>query len=131
VAVLLVVVLRVLWLLRSPAPPLPHEAARAAALARSRAALTRTAHVLLYLAIAAMSISGLWLVLARGEALDLLGLHAAGPGLVDASSAAHLATWHGAVLPLALVGLITLHLAAVLKHPVVDGQRTAVRRMLG
>jgi len=131
VAVLLVVVLRVLWLLRSPAPPLPLDAARTAAKARSQAALTRAAHVLLYLAIAAMSISGLWLVLARGEALDLLGWHAAWPDLADASWASRLENWHGAVLPLALVGLITLHLAAVLKHHVIDGQRAAVRRMLG
>jgi cytochrome b561 len=34
-------------------------------------------------------------------------------------------------LPVTLVGLLTLHLAAVLKHHFVDGQRTAVRRMLG
>lgn len=77
-----------------------------------------------------MSISGLWLVLTRGEALDLLGLHLASPGLADAPLATRLATWHGAVLPLALVGLITLHLAAVLKQHVVDGRRAAVRRML-
>lgn len=131
VAVLVVVVLRVLWLLRSPAPPVPQLAAQAAANARRQAALTRAAHVLLYLALAAMSISGLWLVLARGEAMDLMGLHVAWPGAADASWAARLADWHGAVLPLALVGLISLHLAAVLKHHVFDGQRAAVRRMLG
>jgi len=131
IAVLGVVVLRVLWLLRSPPPPIPQFAAQAAAQARRQAALTRAAHVLLYLALAAMSISGLWLVLARGEALNLMGLQVAWPGLADASWSARLADWHGAVLPLTLVGLITLHLAAVLKHHVFDGQRTAVRRMLG
>lgn len=53
------------------------------------------------------------------------------PCLDNASLAARLADWHGLVLPVTLVGLITLHLAAVLKHHFVDGQRTAVRRMLG
>lgn len=71
------------------------------------------------------------MILARGEAIDLLGLRIAWPGLADASLATRLADWHGLVLPVTLVGLITLHLAAVLKHHFVDGQRTAVRRMLG
>lgn len=37
--------------------------------------------------------------------------------------------WPG--LLVTLFGLITLHLAAVLKHHFVDGGRTAVRRMVG
>ncbi len=127
VIVLLVVMLRVLWLMRSPPPHI----GQADATARGQAALARAAHALLYLALAAMSISGLWLVFARGEALDLLGLQLAWPGLANPSSAELLTDWHGAVFPITLVGLITLHLAAVLKHHFVDGQRTAIRRMLG
>lgn len=125
--VLLVVMLRVLWLLRSPAP----HTVQAGATVRRQAALARAAHALLYLALAAMSISGLWLVFARGEALDLLGLQFAWPGLASPSSVELLTDWHGAVLPITLVGLITLHLAAVLKRHFLDGERAAVRRMLG
>lgn len=116
--VLLLVVLRALWLSRSPPPPVT-------------AGLARAAHVLLYLALAAMSVSGLWMVFARGEVLNLAGLQLAWPALADTARAAQLAGWHGAVLPLALVGLITLHLAAVLKHHFLDRQAAAVRRMLG
>ncbi len=85
----------------------------------------------LMLAMAALSISGLWLVLDRGHALDLLGWQAAWPHLAGGSGAARLASWHGAVLTLALVGLITPHVAAMLERDVFDGQRAALRRRLG
>ena len=133
--VLLVVLLRLLWLLGSPvpAPALTHAraTARTGASARVQATLARAAHGLLDGAIALMSVSGLWMVFARGEALPVLGLQLAAPALADTTWSARLVDWHGAVLPLLLMGLIALHRAAVLKHHVLDGQRAAVRRMLG
>jgi cytochrome b561 len=42
-----------------------------------------------------------------------------------------LADWHGLVFPVVLVGLITLHLTAVLTRHFLNRRRTAVRCMLG
>jgi cytochrome b561 len=110
VIILLLVLLRLVWRLRHPAPPMP------ASMPRWQVAAAGAAHWALYGMLLVMAISGYVRVAAGGfpiEMLDALGV----PRLVPRSDAlAETAKWIHATARFVLVGLILLHAGAALKH---------------
>jgi cytochrome b561 len=121
--ILALMLLRILWRLHHPAPPLP------AALGRFDAALTRATHLALYLVFIAMPLAGYVNAAAAGHKVSLFGAVSIPPllprdeRLAQAAIAAHLV---GQYLVYLLVGL---HVAGALFHRVV-GREGILERML-
>lgn len=110
VIILVLVLLRLVWRVTHPAPPLP------TSLPKLQARIARAAHVGLYALLLVMAISGYVRVRAGGfpiEMLDAMGL----PGFVPRSeSLADTAKWVHATARYALVALILAHVGAGLYH---------------
>ncbi|MBR3370400.1 MAG: cytochrome b [Rhodobacteraceae bacterium] len=110
VAILLLVILRLAWRARTPAPPMP------AGMSPLQAGAARAAHWALYALLLVMAISGYVRVRAGGfpiEMLDALGL----PTFVPRSeSLAEIAKAIHANARFALAGLILLHVGAAMMH---------------
>ena len=121
--ILALMLLRVLWRTRHPAPALP------AALGRLEAALTRTTHLALYLIFIAMPLAGYLNAAAAGHRVSLFGMVSIPPllprdeRLAQAAIAAHLV---GQYL---VYGLVGAHLAGAFFHPLV-GRAGVIDRML-
>jgi len=121
--ILALMVLRVLWRARHPAPALP------AALGRFDAALTRATHLALYLVFIAMPLAGYLNAAAAGHKVSLFGAVSIPPlsprdeRLAQAAIAAHLV---GQYLVYLLVGV---HVAGAFVHPLV-GRLGVIERML-
>jgi cytochrome b561 len=122
--VLILVVLRLGWLVRSPA------AALAGDLKPWERSLARAVHVTLYGLILVFPLSGLFMMMARGEPVQFFS--EAVPALFGASAglSSALTILHDDVLQIAFYGVFLAHIAAVLKHHFVDRRITDVRRML-
>jgi cytochrome b561 len=119
----LLMAVRLWWRIAHPGPPLP-----AMPLWQARAA--RWTHALLYVALIAMPVTGYLGSVYSGYPVKFFGvtLPAWGsrqPALKDLFSAAHLyASWM-------LAGLVALHVAAALKHALVDGDGLLGRMGIG
>jgi len=123
VTVLVLVVLRMLWLRRSP-PPAPvgqHGWERWAA---------HSAHVSLYALLLGFTLSGVLLTLGSGGSLDVFGWSVGMGTAPDPRLTAIAQALHGVVLPGAFALAFAAHLGAVLKHHLLDGRTEDLRRML-
>ena len=123
VTVLLLAVLRVLWRLSHQAPAYP------ASMARWQKRAANGLHILLYVLIFAVPLSGYFYSLASGVPVVYLGvvelpvLIAANPELKPVLKGVHY--W----LNMLLCGSVGLHVAAALKHQFID-RDGVLRRML-
>lgn len=133
VTVLLLAVLRVSWLLRSPAPP------AADRLATWERRLSWAVHKLLYLAMFAMPLSGMLLSQAVGKPVTLWGIGPL-PQIVPFDPAIPVvqSPWviaggimHTVIFKLALFAALALHVAGALKHALFDRDPAMFRRMWG
>jgi cytochrome b561 len=122
--VLILVVIRLAWLLRSPAATL------AADLKPWERSLAQAVHVALYALILAFPLSGLFMMMSRGEPVRFFG--DAVPALFGASPSWSwaLTILHDDVLQIAFYGVFFVHIGAVLKHHFVDRRISDIRRML-
>lgn len=123
VTVLMLAVLRVLWRLFHPSPAYPDT------MARWQQSAANGLHILLYLLIFAVPLSGYFYSLASGVPVVYLGLIElpvlidANPGLKPVLKGVHY--W----LNMLLAGSVGVHVAAALKHQFVD-RDGVLRRML-
>lgn len=113
--------------------------AHAAGLQPWELVLSRIAHVLLYVLMLAMPLSGLLMSEGAGRPTSFFGLFAVPqfvtlvPGLSPHDQPAYKlgALLHQLVLMWSLFALIALHVAGAVKHRWIDGQRDYLRRMWG
>jgi cytochrome b561 len=131
--ILALAIVRLGWILRSPAPPFP------GILARWERRVAWLVHKALYVLLFAMPLSGILLSQAAGREVSLFGLFSL-PQLVpiDPSVAPEKRLLvfvgfmlHKQVLPWVLYGLVALHVLGVVKHHILDGHRYFIRRMWG
>ena len=122
--VLILVALRLLWLRRSPAPPLRTD------LRRWEQRLAQATHVGLYGLILGFPVTGLLMTSFRGEAPDVYGWSLGGVIAPDPQLASVAAALHNLVLPAAFYLVVFAHLGAVAKHHFIERRRDDVRRML-
>ena len=121
---LFVVAWRVLWRLRQGFPaPVP-------GLAAWQVNASRLVHWGLLVALIVMPLSGVLMSLLGGRPIDMFGLFAI-PPLAEIEGAGKLARAVHGYAAWALAGLITLHVAAALKHLVVDKDATVARMVSG
>jgi cytochrome b561 len=124
VLLFIVVALRLGWRTRGPRPaPLPSHST----LERRTAA---TAHVLLYVLLFAVMLSGYLISTADGRSIDVLGVFQVPAVISDLPGQADIAGKVHLYLAIILVSLAGLHALAALKHHVVDRDPTLLR-MLG
>jgi cytochrome b561 len=124
VTVLGLVVLRLAWLVWSPAPSLPQD------LPAWQRWGARAVHTGLYGLVVAFAGSGLIMTAYRGDALDVFGWSVAMPVGVATESATGWKTLHDRILPVVLQAVILVHVGAVVKHHFLDRRWDDVRRML-
>jgi cytochrome b561 len=122
--VLLLVVLRVLWLVQSPAPPM-----RAGPQLWQRQ-LAKATHVGLYGLMLGFPVTGVLLTGWRGDELDIFGWSLSGLFAPNEQLAAVAGAFHNLVLPAVFYLAIFAHLGAVTKHHFADRRPLEVRRML-
>ena len=122
--ILLLVALRLVWLLVSPAPPLP------STLTQWEHRLARVSHIGLYALILGFPLSGYLLTTAQGQGTDLFGW-VLGPVFAPDARIARIASLlHNLALPFIFYAVILAHVGAVLKHHFGQGRKDDVRRML-
>lgn len=120
--ILLLVPLRLVWLLVSPAPPLP------STLTEWERRLARVSHIGLYALILGFALSGFLLTTAQGQGTDLFGW-VLGPMFAPDVQIAKIASLlHNIVLPFVFYAVILAHVGAVLKHHFADRRPDDVRR---
>jgi cytochrome b561 len=122
--VLIFVVLRMAWLLRSP------PAAFSSDLKLWERRLGHAVHVTLYGLILAFPLTGLFEMMCRGETVQFFGQAIPAFCTPNLEWSSVLAILHDRILPLIFYGTIFAHLGAVLKHHFVDKRVGDVRRML-
>jgi cytochrome b561 len=123
-AVIPVVVVRLLWLLVSPPPPLPRD------LRPWERRLAHAVHAGLYCLILAFPLSGALMTAYRGEPIQFFSWPVPAPVAPDRQGALNWASAHDLILPFAFYAIIFAHVGAVLKHHFMDGRAGDVRRML-
>lgn len=123
VTVFALAVLRVVWRITHPAPPLPHT------VARWQRRIAHCTHALLYVLMLAIPLSGYLMSSASGKPVVYLNLIPL-PSLVEPNKAIvpFFNTTH-VYLNYLLLGLVTVHLLAVLKHQLID-RNSLLARML-
>jgi cytochrome b561 len=122
VTVLGLVILRLVWLARSPPPDL------STALRPWERRLAHAVHPGLYLLILSMPLTGILLTVLAGDPLRLYGATLALP--IKATAGAPWAMLHNQVLPILFYAIIAMHLGAVLKHHFITRRTADVRRMI-
>ncbi len=123
-AVFAVAAVRLLWLLISPPPaPSPNLTPR-------ERSLSHAVHIGLYGLILAFPLSGFLMSAHGGEAIQFFGWALPSPIDPGKRTASIFAAAHDVLLPSLFYILIFAHIGAVLKHHFVDGQDSAIRRML-
>jgi len=122
--VLLLVVLRMVWLGQSPAPPMRAD------LQPWQRQLARATHVGLYGLMLAFPVTGVLLTAWRGEVLDVFGWSVTVLLTPNAQWAEVVAFLHNLVLPALFYLAICMHLGAVTKHHFAERRPHEVRRML-
>jgi cytochrome b561 len=123
VTVLVLVLARLAWLARNAPPKL------SPSLRPWERALARATHPALYALIILLPVTGLLLTVFGGVPLELYGWNVPLPAAAPATSTLW-PTLHNQILPLLFYAVITLHLAAVLKHHFIARRTEDVRRML-
>jgi cytochrome b561 len=124
IVVFSLLVFRLLWRLASPPPPpLPshHRIERRAA---------KAVHILLYLILFGVTISGYLISTADGQAVSLFDLLSIPATLTRLPNQADWAGQIHLTLAISLMALATLHALAALKHHVIDRDQTLLR-MIG
>ena len=116
VGVLFLAIARGVWRFRHPAPALP------SGIGRLNRLLAHTAHVVLYLMMAAVPILGAVAVFARGRGIDFGFLRLSVPALVN-SDLAHLARSAHGLAAYALLTVVAVHIGAALYHEFIVGDR--------
>jgi cytochrome b561 len=122
--VLIFVVLRMAWLLRSP------PAVFSSDLKPWERQLGHAVHLALYGVILAFPLTGLFELMYRGETVQFFGQAIPAFCRPNLEWSSLLAILHDRILPLVFYGIIFAHLGAVLKHHFVDKRAGDVRRML-
>jgi cytochrome b561 len=89
--------------------------------------LARLVHLLLYVLLLAIMISGYLISTADGRAIDVFDWFSIPASITSIPHQEDLAGWIHLVLASLLVGLALLHAAAALKHHFIDRDRTLVR----
>jgi cytochrome b561 len=92
--------------------------------------LAQAAHVALYGLILALPLSGLFMMMARGEPIQFFGEPVPAVFGVSPLWSSALTILHDDVLQIAFYGVFFAHIAAVLKHHFADRRIADVRRML-
>ncbi|MBC7800049.1 MAG: cytochrome b/b6 domain-containing protein [Gemmatimonadaceae bacterium] len=124
VTVLVLVLLRLAWLSRSPPAPL------SAHLKPWERRLASALHPVLYALILALPVSGLLLSVTQGGPLEIYGwIVPLTPG-TGAGAGSIWVVLHNQALPILFYGIIAMHLGAVLKHHFVARRPEDIRRML-
>ncbi|MBN8530623.1 MAG: cytochrome b [Alphaproteobacteria bacterium] len=123
VLLLALVVLRFLVRLASSVPELPE------GLAASEKKLAKAAHIVLYVLMFAVPLSGVVMSCAAGYGVKFFGFPLPNP-LEKNLPMAGLANGIHEIIPYALLGLVALHVAGALKHRFVDKQNDVLGRML-
>ncbi len=123
VAILALVCLRILWRWRNGFPVMLGQAPR------WQLAAAHAVHGLLLLATLAMPLTGIMISLGGGHGLPFFGLTLVEDGNAQQETIKAIGEAHGTIAWILIV-LIALHVAAVLKHQVIDRDGT-LRRMLG
>lgn len=126
ITILVLTVLRVIWRLMHKAPPL------AETLAAWEVALSKVAHLLLYVLMLGIPMSG-WLMSSAytgGGAIPIFGLFD-WPGLPlgQDKDLAHTFGEGHEVMAFAMLALLALHIAGALKHRIIDKDADALKRM--
>jgi cytochrome b561 len=123
VTVLALAVMRLLWRLTHPAPPLP------ASLPKWQKTVAESTHYLLYILIFAVPLSGYFYSLAAGFKVVYLGLLPL-PVLIDPNSELKplLKTLHY-VLNMGLAALVVAHIGAALQHHFIDRDDVLTRML--
>jgi cytochrome b561 len=122
--VMILVVVRLLWLLRTPpAKPSTH-------LNGWETQMARATHTALYVVILTFPVSGILMLLARGTPPTAFGVTIPDAVTPSGSAASFWAVLHDWILPLLFFLLILTHLAAVIKHHFFDYRPADIRRML-
>jgi cytochrome b561 len=133
VLLLFLVVARLVWKIISLRP------GHAAGLKRWENRLARAVHVSLYVLLVAVPLSGILLSQNAGHSVSFFGLFDL-PVLLPIDLEVPVpqrplvkvgAIFHTAILDIALIAALFLHLAGVIKHHLIDGRRLEVRRMWG
>jgi cytochrome b561 len=121
--ILVAMVIRLLWRLSHPPPPLP------ASMRRVEIALALANHALLYLTLLAMPLLGYVNAAAAGHSVSLFGLVEIPPLIPEDDRLAQIAIALHLAGQFAVYGLVAIHVASALAHAVVrrDG---VLRRML-
>lgn len=126
ITILLLTVLRVIWRLMHKAPPL------ADTLASWEVALSKVTHLLLYVLMLGIPLSG-WLMHSAytgGAPVSLFGLVGfPGWGFAQDKELAHTLGEGHEVMATAMLVLLALHVAGALKHRIIDKDADALRRM--
>lgn len=122
--VLLLVVLRVLWLGQSPAPPMRADTSP------FQRQLARATHLGLYGLMPGFPVTGILLTAWRGDALDIYGWAVTALLAPDAQLAAAVGVLHNSVLPAIFYLALFAHFGAVTKHHFIERQPQDIRRML-
>ncbi len=122
--VLLLVVLRLLWLGQSPAPPLRAD------VPPWQRQLARATHIGLYGLMLGFPVTGILLTAWRGDVLDIYGWSVTGLLEPNALLAGVVAVLHNLVLPAVFYLALFAHLGAVTKHHFGERRLQDVRRML-
>ncbi len=123
VLMILAVVLRIVLRLVTRIPPLPES------LPPSEKLLAHGAHLLLYVGMIAVPVSGFVMSMAGGHGVSFFGIKL--PEIIAKNeSAAGLAHNVHDILPYILLGVIALHIAGALKHRFMDKpEHDVIRRM--
>jgi cytochrome b561 len=122
--VLILVILRLAWLLRSPPPAFP------ASLKLWEQKLAHAVHITLYALILSFPLTGLFEMMCRGDPVQFFGQTLPALCRPNQAVASGLTILHDRVLPLLFFGIIIAHVGAVLKHHFVDRRSDDIRRML-
>lgn len=121
--VLVLAVIRVVWRHRAPAPPLPES------MPAPQRVTARIAHILLYVLMLAMPISGMVMSGAGGHPIDLFGLATLMPPVPESEALAGLAHQAHGALAWLLAVVVALHFLAALRHHFI-AKNDVLRRML-
>ena len=120
----LVMVARVIWRLVNPTPE--HEPS-VSLLARR---IAHGVHMLLYVLLFALMISGYLISTADGSSIDVFSLFSVPATISGIEGQEDIAGEVHFVLAVALIAIAALHMLAALKHHFIDGD-TTLKRMLG
>ncbi len=119
---LMVIILRILWTLGNPKPQLPNAK-------RWEKIVEHTVHGLIYVSLLGMPLSGWTMATAAGRPPHLWGHIFSMPGVATDMALANKANEVHGVLAWILIGLVSIHILAALKHHFID-RDNILKRML-